>query len=437
MFDSADHPTQTLELQGILQRTFGPQDGHSGDSVDAASPRSGQAEGPREAALGILAKSVGRSEQGETEKVLSARQQVRRSAYYLQRQAARLLGRERVGKCKWSVCDLDHGVKVMKSAEGGSFYKGLQTCGSVWSCPACSNKISEFRRQQLNELLHGARERGYAIVMLTLTAQHAQGDDLAEQLAGLKAAKRALRQRRDWKAVKDCFVGSVTATEATYGKSGWHTHFHEIFVVDAAQDEAEALLGGFAEAWLTALRRQGMNGALPHAYNVQGAHQAGEYLSKWGAAEEVALGARKAGKAGGQTPFGLLRQYAKGDERSGQLFRHFAMTFKGTRQLVWSRGLKDEFGILDMEDEAAADLEHNDSDVQAEISSEEWLHVRSRRVLVLEAAEEPSTGDASVDKQRLEAAICGQRGYRDQVPTQFVDDEPEADFPLIEDPHPS
>ncbi|PCN86444.1 hypothetical protein AS583_19820 [Acinetobacter baumannii] len=58
----------------------------------------------------------------------------------------------------------------------------------------------------------------------------------------------------------------------------------------------------------------------------------------------------KKGKEGGLTPFDLL-QLSFEDElvfgrKPSQLFKEYAAAFKGARQLMWSRGLKDVLGFV-------------------------------------------------------------------------------------------
>ena len=81
-----------------------------------------------------------------------------------------------------------------------------------------------------------------------------------------------------------------------------------------------------------------------------------QYLCKWGVEHEMTKGHTKRGKEGGLTPFDLLSKAEYLDEtiygrKPSQWFREFATAFKGARQLVWSRGLKDLFGLRDKSDE--------------------------------------------------------------------------------------
>lgn len=351
-------------------------------------------------ALGNTAKYVGRSG-GQNPDAKPLFRKSRRENYHLQRFAAKLLPAERVAACRWVVQSLQEPVEVHRDSETGrSSYSGLQTCGSVWMCPVCSARISETRRQELNHLLAWSRGEGLVPVMLTLTARHAAGDDLREQLSSMKAAKRRMRQRRDWKALKAGeLVGTVTATEVTHGLSGWHVHFHEILLL-RAETEAHALsaVRRLSGAWMASLAAEGLDGIEERAFQVQGAAAAGNYITKWGVAEEVALAGKKRGrKKSSMTPSELLRDAAlHDDEESARLWREYALVFKGARQLIWSDGLKDLAGIREIEDEQAA--RESVAEFMAMIDPLTWsgnagfVGAKYRRVRILDAAE---TGDVS------------------------------------------
>ena len=348
----------------------------------------------------------------------------RRKLFRLQRQAAKLLPEQRVSKCKWAVVSKTAGVDVcMTTYERGverASFAGLQTCGSVWHCPVCAQRISEVRRGELNQLLAWARARGLQPVMVTLTARHGIRDRLAEQIDAMKRAKQRLRQRREWRGIKHLIAGTVTATEVTHGGHGWHTHFHEIILVEA-EDEAAALaaLDGLGRVWRACLVGVGLSGGRA-AWQVQGAAAAGRYVGKWGAAEEMTLTGSKEAKGKGRTPQQLLEDAAEGDEEAARLWQTFALSFKGRRQLVWSPGLRACAGIGEISDEAAAaDESQEDAEevkVIANVSHAEWIAgARERRADLLDAAE---TGGSSAVR-----AVASGLPY-------------EADADLIERPRP-
>ena len=144
------------------------------------------------------------------------------------------------------------------------------------------------------------------------------------------------------------------------------------------------------------------------AFDVRGAADAGNYVAKWGAAEELALGERKKGRLG-RTPFQLLQDYAEGgDANAGALFTEFAKVFKGRRQLVWSRGLKALAGIEEKSDERIAE---EDAKRAEEAESEtlmgsfdrlEWRGLREHRAQLLQAAEHGPGGFARYVKRLQE-----------------------------------
>lgn len=372
---------------------------HHGAPADAGGPASGGSDAPEDVlwpSLGSSAKSVDRR-----------RVQKRR-----QRVAAALLPDERVSSCLWSMAARATGVTVLLREKRARF-NGLQTCGSVWVCPVCSQRIAEVRRKELNAALVWARGSGFVPVMLTLTARHGLGDCLQRLLSRLKDAKRALRQSRSWRALKSVLRGTITASEVTHGRAGFHPHFHELLFVQAeSETEAVLLIETLRAEWVRCLERFELNGN-GHAFRVQGAAEAGRYIAKfgaaeqvhladcakpggsWGAAEELTLSARKSGQ--GLHPFELLDRAAKGDRRSRAAFVEYAAAFRGRRQLVWSPGLKGSVALEDVSDDMIAKGSEDQLDVIVGIVEPDlWWRARylkDGRSLILEAAENHRLAD--------------------------------------------
>ena len=313
--------------------------------------------------------------------------------------AAKLLhGKGRVGLCRYSVVSKAAGVDVVASRYGAgerhAHYEGTQTCGSVWLCPCCGARISETRRRELNDLLSWARSQGLRPVMITLTTRHRAGDRLVDQLDAMKRAKQRMRQRREWRGLRDRIAGTVTATEVTVGAHGWHTHFHEIILM-RSNEEAEAVeaLRPLGDVWRRCLVGVGLSGGRA-AFDVQGAAAAGRYVSKWGAAEELTLGNAKEARSGGRTPMQLLADADAGDEEAARLWKEYAEAFHGRRQLVWSPGLKAKAGIDEIDDAGAATDEKQDQqeeEARENIDYDTWRRVarrdRDRRSELLDRAE--------------------------------------------------
>lgn len=334
---------------------------------------------------------------GKNAKYVDARS--RRFAH--QRVAASLVPTQRVRHCLWTVASHVAEARVVRRSDRARL-TNLQTCGSVWSCSVCSSRISELRRQELNHALAWARRQsketgglGSVVpVMLTLTMRHGRDDELQTVLAAMKQAKRFLRQSRAWRRLKPRIVGTVTATELTHGRNGWHPHFHElVFVRAGSEREALELLEQLRSEWLRSLAKLGRDGD-EHAFDLRGAAAAGRYIGKFGAAEELALGAVKSGRRAQRTPAQLLAAAAAGDEHAGALWAVYARTFKGRRQLVWSDGFKRLVGVGEVSDDEAAEADQTEDDRDFLIHAfpvAEWREILSRpgvsRAGMLEAAE--------------------------------------------------
>ena len=398
--------------------------------LDAASDWT---EPPSQGGLVRATESVG------TDTGIDERRTRRSEKYRLQRQAQKLLPDTRTACCLLHRQDGGKAVGIVKR-DGRASFSNLQSCGAVWACPICSARIAEVRRDELRQLLEWSEEleadaEGQVVwpVLLTLTARHRWGDDLGELLDGLKLAKRKLRQSRDWQGLKGQLVGTVTATELTFGQAGWHPHFHELLLVRAATEvDAIAAVELLRPRWLRSLELVGLDGYGPAALHVGGAKRAGAYLAKfgldaesqgeggtgWGIGDELTRGASKAGA--GRHPFRLLADAAAGDKAAGGRFREYVAALKGRRQLVWSPGLKARIGLDDVDDEVAAAPEDDEGQVVevAIIGNDDWRAVRlvhgSRRRL-LDAAEiggaSAVTGELAVIRARA-AVIRARKAAR-------------------------
>ena len=87
--------------------------------------------------------------------------------FALQSVARSILPESRTAKClRIRAHDCD--VQVWKSKEHGTAsYGGLQTCGSVWTCPVCAAKIAERRRVELLDAMELHKAQGGAVYLLT------------------------------------------------------------------------------------------------------------------------------------------------------------------------------------------------------------------------------------------------------------------------------
>lgn len=324
----------------------------------------------------------------------------------------------RVTQCMRRLAGSD--VRVLKSLEYGSCHYGnLRVCGSVWTCPVCAAKISQFRKSEIEVAGETHKQAGGHMYMVTLTFSHSRQDKLKDLIgdskrnSGLRAALRRLRNSRGYKSLaKEIgLVGVIRNLEVTVGQHGWHPHVHELWLVSEKQSVhgLQAMLNALFAQWEAACLKSGL--ARPNrkrGVHIVEALTPAEYLQKWGREQRWTIGSELAKShikngAGikSRTPFDLLCSVAEGEEveRSQALFREYASAFFGQRQCFWTVGLKEAFGLAERSDEEIAEAQEDRAVEVCSISLERWRLLLAQpyeaRSLVLSLAE--TGGSESVD----------------------------------------
>jgi len=336
--------------------------------------------------------------------------EARRKRWRLQTVAAKLLPDFRVSNCYRRVKDGGSLVEIRYNAgEKRAFYHGLMTCGSVWTCPVCSAKITEQRREELTQAV---REWDGSLLMVTITLQHSRADKLGSLLHALKDSWRRLKMGRWWLRTRARYglAHYVSSTEVTYGDNGWHPHIHALFFSTLPEHELDKdkLQAELTARYTALLAKHGMYASDFYGIDVRlGDEHAGEYASKYGLERELTKSIGKNGR-GGYSPFQLLELYRDGDEQAGARFQEYARVFFGARQLVWSRGARDALGLGDeLADEEIAEADESTADevtTLVVLTSDEYkrIVVADIRGEVLEIA---SSGDAAYLRRYLKRAV--------------------------------
>lgn len=358
--------------------------------------------------------------------------------FFLQSVARKLVPEHRVRVCWRHKLPTATNIDIVHLPETGAGHvRGLMRCCSVWVCPVCSGRISEQRRVELSTAIESYRDQ-YLPVMVTLTIRHHKKRPLSCTLASLISAYRRLVSGRAWQSIKEEYslVGSVRSTEITYGENGWHPHFHVLLfleltdefvgansfssVVDGEVKQvldidalAASLENQISRRWLHVLAMRGDFASLEHGCVVS--TQSGDvaaYIAKYGrlpidrenwtlSHELTKANVKKASKAG-ETPFGLLRLAATGDEEAAELFVEYVAATKGRSQLQWSRGLKALLGIDDLSDDDVIALDDSAEYVLlASITAQLW-----RRIIDSGFAGDVITLASQNDRQGLLAMLA-------------------------------
>lgn len=325
--------------------------------------------------LGTVARFSSASVGGVGAGVLSPR--VRR--FMLQAGARELLPDERVAHCLRT--PIGGHVDVLYSPKHCvGHLGGLQTCGSVWACPVCQAKISERRAEELQAAVSAWSGQ---LLLVTLTLQHSAADPLGQLLDDLLEASYALRNGRWWVAFKGRhgLAGTVRSLEVTDGSFGWHPHLHVLFFVAASAD-VDRFTVELRERWQGAVAKQERYTSPRWGIDVRSANEEiAAYVAKfgreqyWTVARELAKSSSKNAYGSGRSMGELLEAYVvEGDQRAGLRWREYALTFKGRKQHVYSRGLRALLGLVveEKSDEEVAAEAIEDAVVLARLDLSAW-----------------------------------------------------------------
>lgn len=254
-----------------------------------------------------------------------------------------------------------------------AYYKGLQTCGSVWNCPVCSARITEVRRQEIAKGVEEAHKQGYQAVMVTLTFPHQKHMPLKDLLKKQSKALELLRKGNVWDLykIKIKFLGLIRATEITHGQNGWHPHTHELWFIDPKVKE-KAFKAFVLKRWIECLKKANLLSENPTNAELEAVNKrsvdvkmnckASDYLAKndsaknWGIDRELSKASSK-GKSKGSHAFEFL---AEDTQKNQNLYIEFIQAVKGRTQIFWSPGspgLKKQLKIDEISDEDIAEEE--------------------------------------------------------------------------------
>lgn len=302
------------------------------------------------------ARAQKRSALGTTTKSRPTQTALRLERYALQNQAAKLLPRERVKYCLRHRISAAGPVGIKYNPERQKAHlSNVQRCGSIWTCPVCAAQISEKRKLEVKQAIDAHRASGGFVSLLTLTVPHYSSTCLKTLRSGLQKATARLFSTRSARAVWSEMGKEhhIKALEVTHGRNGWHPHYHVLLFTSKPIDDSHRSL--LSVVWQNSCRLARL--PIPsdeHGVDLRDGTYADQYVSKWGLEHEVTKAHLKTGKDGGLTPWDLLKLSLTCPD-SAKLFQEFAITFKGARQLVWSRGLKALYGIEDQTDQELAE----------------------------------------------------------------------------------
>ena len=275
------------------------------------------------------------------------------------------------------------GDPVVLETQYGCHYGNVMVCGMPWTCPICTTRISERRREEIELVKQRHIEQtGGQLFMLTLTFPHGSEDDLKGMLKRFRKALARFKGSRRMGKLKRLLdvAGVIRALEVTWGRlNGWHPHVHEIWLVGPQFEDVdlEWLQAELLLLWRRACKNSGFQE--PDAYHgvaISLGEGVSEYIAKWGMGAELTKAHCKHGRNGRYTPWDLLRWHKDtGEEHPAELFREYAQAFYRAQQLVWSRGLKARYSIWEYTDQELAKRQQEEAVIVVRIPRADWLRV--------------------------------------------------------------
>jgi hypothetical protein len=295
------------------------------------------------------------------------------------------------------VGDVEVWRKLLADPHIAGHFRGVMTCGNVWTCDVCGSKVSERRREELRAAIEQWEVQGGAVWLCTYTFSHGRWDVLRKTLDALSKARARLKKGMEYDAIKSTWgiEGTVLAAEISHGpRHGWHPHYHELVFLDGRNLDMEAFRRRMYAKWRAACLKSGLDEPSErHGFDVRDGSHAAAYVAKmgddsrrWGLEREMTKGHIKAGRNGNRSPGQLLDcvldpladEAHKAEARA--LWLDYAAATKARRQLVWSPGFKARFGLADLTDEELAAQAEAEAALIARISLDDWALIARHKL---------------------------------------------------------
>lgn len=281
-----------------------------------------------------------------------------RERYRLQ-DALRSIGSDRQRRCRR--VRIAPSVQVGRNANGGVGFSGVETCGSVWSCPTCAARLYAHRAEEIQKAT-SPEVSSLRRSMLTFTFRHFAGQPLKLNRSGLTRAWRRMWQGRAGQRLKAKlgWKHHVWSLEVTHGCNGWHPHIHVLaWHLHKLTEEMRIALH---EAWCHAIESDPLLGrgylpTLARGVDIRETARA-DYLAKLGL--EIASIATKESRKDrtSRTPWEIARAAGEGCNESVRLWREYTTAMKGARQLFWSQGARKALGLEKEKDDPTDGVGH-------------------------------------------------------------------------------
>lgn len=234
-------------------------------------------------------------------------------------------------------------VELRCTCSGGVYPCSVETCGYVWGCAVCAEKIRRRRGVEVSEAAALWAAAGGTLAMLTLTVRHHDWMRLRDVLGAVAGSWRRLRNRKEFRAFRSLIDGTIKALEVKVGDNGWHPHIHLlVFVLPGVDfDVLASAASGLYDPWEQLVTKElGVSPTRAHGIDFRPMDaSAAAYVSKIGF--EVASADTK----GGRDFFALVSEARNGEVEAFGRSLEYLDTMRGRHSLDWSPGLRGRLGL--------------------------------------------------------------------------------------------
>lgn len=276
---------------------------------------------------------------------------------------------------------------------------GIKRCEQSWVCPVCTAYEMRKHSQNIGAGITKLKEQDLVPIMITFTVFHTIQESAAEVLKVLKETFTKFTKNATWSRKKKNGDGyyessgqwnqfykyfeikhNVKVMEVTYGKHGWHPHYHNLYWVPKSKlSEVAAWEEDLKAQWrkyeddiakkifseehyklrcemykrcdIKHTKQEGYTEGLYISKDAKGqarAMEAADYICGWGAEDELTgtdkkQAGLKKGKNGHYTLNEMLNRAYNGDEKLLEKYMEWAVLVISTRthRIDYSRtGLK-------------------------------------------------------------------------------------------------
>jgi len=259
-------------------------------------------------------------------------------------------GLERLKKCR----AVPFGRVTLSLVGNRVIQCGLTTCGSVWTCPVCSAKILTHRKYEVGEAISAWVNQGGYFILETLTLCHRLGDTVAKQRDALKVGWEAITHGSFSDNHKKAGqFGYLKVTEVTYGKNGFHLHFHVLRFMKGDLSKAAQVkwMTKIFNKWQKSITSGGFRKPLESGHHYERVYEP-ERLKGYFTKGFDNHGTNKSKSKSSPVWDVLTEAIANPKSTHTFIWRTWESESKGMRQMTWSRNLRQSLGLAqELEDE--------------------------------------------------------------------------------------